>query len=298
MKRLFTFGCSFTNYRWATWADILAREYSHYENWGLWGCGNQFIFNSLLECYHKNKFTSDDTVIIMWTSVAREDRYRNNKWLSIGNIYTQYEYDQEFVKKYADERWYLLRDLATISATKQLLDSWGVKYEFLSMVPIDNKDQHYNEKIQNNSDVLAHYQSAVSSLKPSIYEVVFNCDWYSRFTEEEYIQFAKADWPSYNEFMQGVNTTKEVISFRKGYLLQDTEYTLKDYFTMPLFTTTWNDSRDTHARPLEHLEYLQKVLPDYPISEETISWVKQQQTESLTNLAKANKPFGVQIKRL
>ena len=45
-KRAFVFGCSFTQYYWPTWADILGREFNKFENWGQCGGGNQFIFNS------------------------------------------------------------------------------------------------------------------------------------------------------------------------------------------------------------------------------------------------------------
>ena len=37
MSRLFTFGCSFTNYAWPTWADFLGLEFEHFENWGVSG---------------------------------------------------------------------------------------------------------------------------------------------------------------------------------------------------------------------------------------------------------------------
>ena len=32
MNRLFAFGCSLTFYWWPTWADILVREFDHFEN--------------------------------------------------------------------------------------------------------------------------------------------------------------------------------------------------------------------------------------------------------------------------
>ena len=37
MTRLFTFGCSFTQYWWPTWADILGYQHDFYENWGRCG---------------------------------------------------------------------------------------------------------------------------------------------------------------------------------------------------------------------------------------------------------------------
>jgi hypothetical protein len=63
MSRLFTFGCSFTNYRWSTWADILAPEFGEFYNWGQRGAGNHFIFNSVMEADQQNNFKDGDTVI-------------------------------------------------------------------------------------------------------------------------------------------------------------------------------------------------------------------------------------------
>ena len=47
-KRFFAFGCSFTNYYWPTWADIIGQDSNFYENWAQPGAGNHFIFNSIM----------------------------------------------------------------------------------------------------------------------------------------------------------------------------------------------------------------------------------------------------------
>ena len=119
----FAFGCSFTSYYWPTWADIFGKEFEYFENWGQSGGGNQFIFNSLMECVVKNKISKDDTVIIMWTNISREDRYVNHKWITPGNIFNQSTYTQDFIKEFADIRGYLIRDLNTIFATQNILKS-------------------------------------------------------------------------------------------------------------------------------------------------------------------------------
>lgn len=220
MNRLFTFGCSFTEYFWPTWADIVGQNFDYYRNWGRSGAGNQYIFNSLIEANARKQFTDKDTVIIMWTNVTREDRYVNYEWKTVGNIYTvQTFYDKTFIKKYADDRGYLIRDLATIAATIDLLDHWGVKYHLLSMVPLTNLDQ-YSVNPSPDSDVIELYASAIEKIKPSVYEVVFNFDWFSK----------------------NINGMKQF---------------------------------DAHPIPSEHLEYVEKVLPEYPISDATREWVKQ-----------------------
>ena len=99
-KRFFAFGCSFTHYPWPTWADIIGQNIPHYENWGMGGAGNQFIFNSIIECNRRNKFNEDDLVIVMWTSCSREDRYVDNGWLVAATENRETLYGKEWVKKF------------------------------------------------------------------------------------------------------------------------------------------------------------------------------------------------------
>jgi len=68
-RRLFTFGCSFTNYKWKTWADIIGTQFEEFQNWGKSGSGNFFISSSLYECHSINKITKDDVVLIMFSSI-------------------------------------------------------------------------------------------------------------------------------------------------------------------------------------------------------------------------------------
>jgi hypothetical protein len=220
MHRLFTFGCSFTSYHWPTWADILGKEFDYFENWGMGGGSNQYIFNSLIEANLRNKFASEDTIAIMWTNVSRLDVYNNNRWLPIGNIYTSDYYNKEFLQKFTDYRGFLIRDLSTIAATNDLLKSWNVKYYNLSMVPIDAIDQ---STVADNScsDVKELYKDTIANIRPSIFEKVFNYNWKVKRNE-------------------------------------------------PPLSYPWYDF---HARPLEHLQYLDAVLPEIVINNVTRNWV-------------------------
>ena len=48
--RIFTFGCSFTDYIWPTWANIIAYDLNiPFHNYGRGGAGNQFIFNTIMQ---------------------------------------------------------------------------------------------------------------------------------------------------------------------------------------------------------------------------------------------------------
>jgi hypothetical protein len=123
-KRLFTFGCSFTNYIWPTWADIIGREIPFYENWGHGGFGIQYIMSSVIECDLKHKFTDTDLVMIMWTVPGRHDIYAFNKW----NGFTPDQFEsgigKEWTQKFGFEtKGVLIRDYTFIDATQHFLNS-------------------------------------------------------------------------------------------------------------------------------------------------------------------------------
>jgi hypothetical protein len=220
-SRLFTFGCSFTQYFWPTWADILGREFQHFENWGKLGGGNQFIFNSLIECMLRNQLDTDDMVVIMWTNVTREDRYIKDAWATHGNVFTTQFYSPEFLHRYFDIKGCLIRDMAVIAAAKKLLELSNIPHIFLSMVPITNIDQYTVKSLDNVDDILSLHKDTISCIRPSIFEKVFDFDW------------------SRNK----------------------------------------NPKGDLHPTPLEHLEYLDKILPELPISKKTRKWVSKNNHE-------------------
>lgn len=188
MQRLFTFGCSFTQYwRWPTWADALGQQAGYFENWGLCGSGNSFIFNSLVECNQRHRLHNEDTVIIMWTNTSREDRYVKDHWLGMGNIYwtAGQELPAEYVRRYACERGFLIRDLALIAAAKMLLESWQCDWKFFSMIPLSRTNldidlgSNPEDQVSADQDVRDLYQSTLHEIRPSVYETVFNQQWWS-----------------------------------------------------------------------------------------------------------------------
>lgn len=121
-KRFFAFGCSFTNYKWLTWADIIGHDIEVYENWAAQGAGNHFIFNSVIEADARHNFTKDDLVIIFWSTKEREDRYHNNAWLNDTNVSQEKTYGKAWAKKFMlDFRGFLIRDLAYMKAIQTIL---------------------------------------------------------------------------------------------------------------------------------------------------------------------------------
>lgn len=99
-SRFFAVGCSYTNFYWPTWADIIAHDLQiEYQNWGLSGAGNVAIQHRLINADVINRFTDTDLIIVNWTSWNREDRYHHD-WLCGGNIYNNPFYDRAFIKKH------------------------------------------------------------------------------------------------------------------------------------------------------------------------------------------------------
>ena len=168
MSRLFTFGCSFTNYRWSTWADCLAPEFDEFQNWGQSGGGNHYIFNSVMEADQRHHFDSNDTVVVCWTTVLRDDRYVDKRWHTLGNMFNCPIYDPVYLKTHVDERGCVIRDFAYIKAVKTLLESKSdLNWQFLGVDNLKSKDK----------DVIAVYTDVLESLLPSYQEVLFPSGW-------------------------------------------------------------------------------------------------------------------------
>lgn len=214
-KRLFTFGCSFTEYMWGTWANILGYEFreSEFYNFGKSGAGNHYIFNTLMQADAAYNFTHEDLVIIQWTNVSREDRYfhagaealkqfsdlNNGAWSTPGNIYSQDVYDDEWIKKHFSEYGALVRDLGFIKAAVELLRH-KAQWHFIQMndlvhyvnqwdstVKLDNKSKKTKKfgdktRVQQLRDL---YKETISYLQPSFYDVLFNNNWNQKFKSDQ-----------------------------------------------------------------------------------------------------------------
>lgn len=314
--QLFAFGCSFTNYLWPTWADILGKHFETYYNYGKQGAGNQFIFNSIVEANLKHCFTPQDTVAIMWTNVSREDRYVNGEWLTPGNIYTQKLYDKTFVKKFADTRGYYIRDLALIWTADQLLEKIGCKVIHFSMVDITNPVQwdheDYSEEID---DLIVYYQPVLTKILPSVHSTVFNNDWQSRPNNASsetlsevlprvldrqrwvswYENIRDPSWPDCNYEDDFINLPEyiqkecyEKFNYDAGQRI--TKYNKKSISSQDNYKNVQLNPKqrdDMHPTPAEHLEYLEYVLPDFDFDNSTKIW-----TQEVNNLVQSAQDYS------
>jgi hypothetical protein len=147
-KRFFAFGCSFTHYKWLTWADIIGNDIEYYENWGMGGAGNHYIFNSVIEADARYNFNKDDLVIIFWSTKEREDRYLNNKWIHASPSMMEDVYGRDWIKKFGtDLRSFLIRDLSYMKAIQTIMAhkecNWAnfAWYEFFNSSKLREKFQ-------------------------------------------------------------------------------------------------------------------------------------------------------------
>ncbi len=176
-KRFFAFGCSLTSYNWPTWADIVAQEVPEYYNYAQSGGGNLFISNGIVEANLTHKFTEDDLVMVMWSSVSREDRYKNNRWETPGNIYTQSVIDMDFVYKWADDRFYLMKDLGIVEQASVYLKSLPCDTEMFKMVDFEETKMTDNIKKNHLVDIIDLYKSTLDKVKPSVVDIVYKGKW-------------------------------------------------------------------------------------------------------------------------
>lgn len=175
-KRIFAFGCSFTAYRWPTWADIIAVEAkTEYYNYGLAGLGNLGIMCKIVEANARYKFNEDDLVMVMWSTYSREDRWINNGWYSMGNVWNS-PYPDSWVKDYCDPLGHMIRDHAIINQTNRMLKDSNSGSIILRSVPFNHSDAISigdNERLMVLSQL---YQRDYDDLPMSLYDFIGR-DW-------------------------------------------------------------------------------------------------------------------------
>lgn len=173
-KRVFIFGCSFTRWHYPTWANILHQSMPNTVmfNLGKGGGGNSFISNRMTQANRTYNFCETDLVTTMWSTLCREDRFFNNQWHTVGNIFTQGEYDEKFVKKFCDPLGYLIKDLSIIDLATTYMSTLPCDYIDLLAVPFNHQCEEYiNDEVYKN--VLYTYRDLISHFdKPNMLSIL------------------------------------------------------------------------------------------------------------------------------
>jgi hypothetical protein len=198
INRFFAFGCSFTNYKWGTWANILGADLDcEFYNLGKSGAGNTYISNMISQADSYFNFNSKDLIIVCWTNISREDRWIDNSWVTPGNIYSQPVYDHSFVENYANEIHFSLRDFSYMHFVKNLLEHKGANFYFLQMCDIKKTLNQWETKSKIDKKIKRItnlYEDTLSYMTPSFYDVLWNGDMKNKW---------KRDWkeihPNYSD---------------------------------------------------------------------------------------------------
>lgn len=157
VKRLFTFGCSFTNYRWPTWADFIGQSYDVYENWGAPGAGNYYIASKLFECNQVNKLTKKDTVLVMLSSFTRFDYIApNSEHVISGNVYSQTNISKEFLSNYWSEEYGFHMTWFCLNSIINFLENIGCEYRIMSAFNLAKKELDYYTFEGFNKPLMMH----------------------------------------------------------------------------------------------------------------------------------------------
>ena len=271
-KRFFAFGCSFTNYFWPTWADIIGQDIPYYENWGEGGGGNHFIFNSVVEADTRHNFNSDDLIIIMWSSASREDRYNDNKWLHAPINEQEETYGKEWFKKFStDTRAHLIHNCAYIKATQTLLDNKKCTWANFVMHPI--------VKLQEGPGIEKYSEIQIREMWYNNWDVLCN-------NNVDYTLFENADI---------VELYKDIFkNIQASYECMDT-FLKRDYKSVPKIYGPVN----AHPTPAQALYFLDMVWPNNNLSDKAREYAMYWDNEIYSN-TDWSKPIhiGSIIKRL
>ena len=280
MGKLFTFGCSFTKYKWKTWADLLAENYTDHVEHGKPGSGNFLIYYRVMQEIYSQNISPQDTVVIMWTSVLRNDLYKFEKlgWVSNGNV--SGTYTEECMDKVFDTVGWYKRDTALIHSVRLALDAIGCKYEFLSMMPLAEpvtsmgidlievntakKYRPINTWTSSKTVLNNWFSETLDMIKPSVYEIVFNNDWYSRAEEHygsnvgHYNEIRGNSWPTLEELLESRVKKEDILEEVQEEMCLMFNRDVEDIIDKKLYICG-----DMHPTTEMHREYLNTVLPDW-----------------------------------
>ena len=248
MSSLYAYGCSFTNYKWDTWADYMGKNFDMYVNHGQPGAGNQYILQKLAGSHaggDGDKITDKDTVAIMWSTTNRYDNFFKGKWDTPGNVFNSH-YDESFTK-YIDPVGFEIRDCAFIHSAKCILELIGCRFVFFSL----------NEIYPH-----APYENTINQIMPSTKEILFKGDYHNRIHDfntepSNYEIHAGEDWPTREQF-ETENLPDIPAEIKKEMCSTFNVKSFKELIDKKMWRCP-----DFHPTPAMHLEYLNAVLPDW-----------------------------------
>lgn len=160
VDRIFIFGCSFTSFRWPTWADICRYcTDKPFYNYGQMGIGNVAIMHKMIEADLRHKFTDKDMIITQWSTWTREDRYTDS-WSGGGCVFFNPLYGEEFSNKWWNWNNDIMKNSTAIIAANKMFD---IDYQF-TFYQIPNNPDFDKETGDVNLEMQKFYRDAIPDM--------------------------------------------------------------------------------------------------------------------------------------
>lgn len=175
-RRLFAFGCSFTNYVWITWPEILAHSLDcELYNFATPLNSNNLIFNTVMQADSYFNFNSTDLVMICWSGILRDAKFVDGSWRRTSGAHNFHTFGDYFFKNMVDPLGYLIETLAFIKGSTELVDRRKSQFHQFSMsgILIDE----FNPKlefltVEHLTKLKKLYQPYMDRLYPSMCQVL------------------------------------------------------------------------------------------------------------------------------
>ena len=148
-KRFFAFGCSFTDYKWPMWPEILSHSVPNYYNFGCAGSDNRLIYLRILEADCLYNFNEEDLIIVMWTNPWRDTFFDTEV-----NWRLQRVNDSQLKFKQLN---FVFRDFCFFKSIDNFLENKKVDYDFLSI-------SGYSYELFKNFHMFLHDQKELDEL--------------------------------------------------------------------------------------------------------------------------------------
>jgi len=234
-KRFFSFGCSFTRWCWPTWSDYIGLNFDEYYNYGCGGADNKNILYRLLQADKTYKFTSDDTIMIMFTSFNRLSYVDKDFTIhNIGDLVDHNVKAHPIGKNYNFETA-IYDNYIAIQSAKSILESKNIKYELLQSM----KHDFYHDNFEAGEDIKKNLDDCLDLFK---YPVMENwCYENYDFMKEKVI------WKD-NHAQDGHPTMKHHLDFVKEFFPQYITDKTNQYYDkhLNIFTDKSQDIQGTN----------------------------------------------------
>jgi len=270
--RVFTFGCSLTQFFYPTWADLLIKQTGTGQNWGRLGAGNQYIFTRIWEADSIYHFNKDDVVIVQFTGMFRDDRFiEGHGWHLAGGIYRGQLHDEpldlnafQYKSQYqwADAIHMTMRDCAMISSIKTMLKQRGCKTIYFAFSDFIKEDKSLNYDTPLEYDdipgILNQYKDYLKLDKPAIMPWI---GWSEG--DEKYIHSR----PLVTDFSKQARPEMHPLPFEYAHYLEE--------------NILGELSIDTLSNEVIELaeEYQDKLITPEPTDLQTLGWIEQNTTK-------------------